>query len=851
MKRLAVSLVLAIPLLFQGRAFGLDLIKEGKPVSAIVIPDKATVIEQDGAQTLVRYFKQSSGAELPVVAESKRPQGTIVSVGATNMAKEAGINAEGLKFDGYRLVVKGGNLYLFGRDTSFIQENIRAGAQGSIRAAFGLLDRLGFRWLQPTPAGTYVPQLKTISVADDLNVTYQPPFMYVHGRMYTLGDWSMANSFRKAVKLYSQGGHTWDVAVPTSLYKTHPEYFRMQGGVRIEPRGEDKLLCASNPDVLRMITEYTLKKFDEGYDIVALGQPDGWTACECPACQAMGKGDEANEQVHLTQKKVIEAAYAKYPDRFVHLLVYGPTYTPSKRFKAYPPNTMIEAAGGHEPELIEWQPVAPGGITVYVYYMGTYQDVGMAPKFTPAKASEQLRRLLSHNVKGIYFCGGGENWGAEGPTYYTIGRIATDPTQDWRTLLSEYCRLTFGKAGETMRQYFDLLYTRIDMYQRSSYGPKDGPDDFTAVYTPEALEQMGNMLTLAKKQAEGDVHATNMVHVSQISYDHFAGIARVYHLYQAYEINPTLSNLAQVGDAVKAYHDYVDNLKTLPVKEPVFVRDYFPCADPWISDNVSWGLLKTNIATLTSPFTWDFDKLLKNGILPGKTRAKAVVTRLKEAPVIDGNVDKPAWKDVPWNDMPEPTLRKTEASARVRLGYDDKNLYVAFECAEPRIDEMVVKDFGHDGKVWGTECVEVFLAPDGNGQKHMQICLNPSKEGRWEGRYGYIDDPLNPLNLSGDADISWNPKFQSAYKIDPAAKKWTMEIAFPFDQLGVTTPADGTRWRGNLGRERHKGTWSPKYDLYTDHELFLWSPNLQGGTFTDPAAFGDLYFGSIPADTKR
>jgi hypothetical protein len=29
-------------------------------------------------------------------------------------------------------------------------------------------------------------------------------------------------------------------------------------------------------------------------------------------------------------------------------------------------------------------------------------------------------------------------------------------------------------------------------------------------------------------------------------------------------------------------------------------------------------------------------------------------------------------------------------------------------------------------------------------------------------------------------------------------------------------------------------------------ELFLWSPNLQKASFTDPAAFGDLYFGKQP-----
>ena len=58
-------------------------------------------------------------------------------------------------------------------------------------------------------------------------------------------------------------------------------------------------------------------------------------------------------------------------------------------------------------------------------------------------------------------------------------------------------------------------------------------------------------------------------------------------------------------------------------------------------------------------------------------------------------------------------------------------------------------------------------------------------------------------------------------------------------------PAEGERWRGNFGRERHLWVWNPKKYPRTS-ELFLWSPNLQKASFTDPAALGDIYFGRIP-----
>ena len=99
---------------------------------------------------------------------------------------------------------------------------------------------------------------------------------------------------------------------------------------------------------------------------------------------------------------------------------------------------------------------------------------------------------------------------------------------------------------------------------------------------------------------------------------------------------------------------------------------------------------------------------------------------------------------------------------------------------------------------------------DGAGQKRVQLVISPTPKGRWDGRYGYIEDPLHPLALSGKADTSWDPDYRRAYRIDRAAKKWTMEIALPFSVLGTSVPAQGTRWRGNLGRERHLRVWNKK-----------------------------------------
>lgn len=614
MKRLTPLLFGAVAFLVAGcppRA--LDLIKDGKPASTIILPAHCTALEQQGAETLAKYLKMASGAEIPIVKEGEKAEGTLISFGKTRMAMAAHINDKSLKWDGYRMVVKGDTLYLLGRDETLLKGT---GAQGSRRVVFGLLDRLGFRWLQPTPMGTYIPNLKNVSMPDDLNITYEPPLMFMHGCMTGWGDWSMANGFRSAVRIYTVGGHTWVYGVPASLFATHPEYFVMRDGKRVKPvEDANPQYCPSNADVIRLVAEWTIKKFDEGYDIVALGQSDGYVPCECPICSKLTPA----EQVQDAERKIIELVRKKYPDRKVHLLIYGPTSGPPSQFKKYPSNTMAEVCVNqvlqdhfvtHDKALDYWGEAAPGGITVYAYYMGTYFDSGLSPLFYPGLAAEKIQDWVAHGAKGIYWCLGGENWGAEGPTYYVIGRMATDPSLDWSSAYEEYINLTFGKAAPAMKRYYDTLYERL---QRFRY-PKDdwvlagigSPNDtFSATYSAEVLLRLKAYLQQAKELAAGNPRAQGWIRLAEISYNQYALIAEAFHYYQSYLLHPTAENLNQVHNAVKDYQVWADETRGIAEKDKVFADSFFPNLSPWTSPQ-----LKTNYGHLACPpFNWDFDKM--------------------------------------------------------------------------------------------------------------------------------------------------------------------------------------------------------------------------------------------------
>jgi hypothetical protein len=615
MNRLVVPCLVLVLLTSGAEGFALDLIRDGHAASTIVVPEQATPLEKQGAQTLAKYLKMAAGVELPVVPEAPDLPGTLVSLGKTRLAKAAGITEEGLKYDGYRMAAKGGRLFLLGRDTDIVDNY--SGARGSLRVVFGLLDRLGFRWLQPTPMGTYVPDLKTVAVPDNLDVTYEPPFMYVHGRFVNQGDWSMANSFRCAARLFSAGGHTWVYGVPATLYDSHPEYFVMRDGKRVKPaQADNPQYCPTNPDLPKLVADWTIKKFDEGYDIVALGHSDGFQPCQCEQCAKLSPAD----QVHNAQRKIIELVGRKYPDRKVHLLIYSPAILPPTQFKSYPPNTMVEVCltetvqtpfGSHDKALDYWHAAVPGGTTVYAYYMGEYYDNGLAPRFIPSLAAAKLRNWHGHGVQGIYWCGGNENWGGEGPTYYTIGRLATDVTLDPAKVYQEYISLTFRKAAPAMKQYYDLLYEQLQNHRSASddwvmAGVGCGADEtFASLYSADTLLKLRAFLDATKQQAAGDARALGWVRLAEMSYNHYSLIAKAFHFYRAYLLNPTAENLKQVRGAVEAYQAWADETIRTAGKDRAFADNFLPSAGLWANQQ-----LKTNYGHLRcAPFTWDFEKM--------------------------------------------------------------------------------------------------------------------------------------------------------------------------------------------------------------------------------------------------
>ena len=179
----------------------------------------------------------------------------------------------------------------------------------------------------------------------------------------------------------------------------------------------------------------------------------------------------------------------------------------------------------------------------------------------------------------------------------------------------------------------------------------------------------------------------------------------------------------------------------------------------------------------------------------------------EQALTIDGRLDKPAWKSVPWSDdfkdiegdsKPKPRFR-----TRVKMLWDDDYFYVAAELEEPHVWATLTQ---HDSVIFQDNDFEVFIDPDGDTLNYYEFEMNALNTG-WD----LLLD--KPYKAGGKARNEWEiPGLKTAVHINgtlnnPLDKDtgWTLEIAFPWKVLGEyahqhAPPREGDEWRVNFSR---------------------------------------------------
>jgi len=360
------------------------LVKDQKPCAIVALPQNANSSSRAAAEVLQHAFAKMSGVTLPIVAEDKvqvqkstfvadgQSYEYLLSIGNTQLAKAAGVSADDLIMDGYRLQTKGKVLFLVGQDkepfsdaagrplpesgstiTRFLQAN------GTRNGAYALLERrFGCRWLWPEEAGgTVFPKtatlmLKPIHESDEpamaqrfLRNYYPEKGINAYGRRQQQTVLPMLHRSYSSLLQKAKNSGAWFEAMKlgTSVEynvghsysgywkqygETHPEYFALQAdGTRNQTAhggSADRVhLDVTNPDLIAHVAAEAIAKFDADPTLTSfsIAPNDGSypSFCLCEVCRRLDppNGDPVSFSIVGKDGKAKRIDYVSLTDRYV------------------------------------------------------------------------------------------------------------------------------------------------------------------------------------------------------------------------------------------------------------------------------------------------------------------------------------------------------------------------------------------------------------------------------------------------------------------------------------------------------------------------------------------------------
>ena len=212
---------------------------------------------------------------------------------------------------------------------------------------------------------------------------------------------------------------------------------------------------------------------------------------------------------------------------------------------------------------------------------------------------------------------------------------------------------------------------------------------------------------------------------------------------------------------------------------------------------------------------------------------------------LDGNLDKPFWKDAPWmddfHDIEGDSRPRPAKQTRVKLLWDDEALYIGAQLSDDTIWATVRN---RDELIYIDNDFEVFLAPQDSSHRYYELEMNAANA---------VWDLLmeKPQRDCVRRIIGWDIHgLESAVKIDgrlndPAAQNtgWSLEIRIPWfslrecgkDECYPTrfAPKPGEIWRMNFSRvewdvDVRDGRYVKRADKATGEPLpehnWVWAP---------------------------
>ncbi len=242
---------------------------------------------------------------------------------------------------------------------------------------------------------------------------------------------------------------------------------------------------------------------------------------------------------------------------------------------------------------------------------------------------------------------------------------------------------------------------------------------------------------------------------------------------------------------------------------------------------------KVSLITTAQGVAWFDDVTLMDVSEPPDLIAPKTTT----PPTLDGKLDDAVWQSAA---IAQPFYLLNGGGALVKeqttvyAAYDDKQLYLAFVCAESKPD-AIKRTRTRDGEpVFLDDAVEVFVDPPHNHQTYYHLVVN-ANGARYTARTSArgLNTDWRGTNPFGAGELRWMAK------VSLSSDRWVAELALPLAEL-AERPRAGTVWGINFTRERRA----------EGEEFSTWA-YLEGKTFHAPQQFGHLIFADDAAHVVK
>ena len=481
--------------------YGMELVKDGKPVSEIVVADDASGGTLLAARDLQLHLQKITGAKLQIVTPEKARSGNLICVGESRISRETGYKMPSFKRSGYDILVKGNRIILtgpvtpykalrslyqndlheqrrlfsLGQESAFAEEDC-----GPMHAVSAFLEHLGVRFYAPYEDGTIIPHRKTVTVKDFRETKTAAFARRVYCGRFQEKDPEGAMWFRRL----KSGSCLPPVGVLplTAVLKNDvkPEW------VALDKNGNR--LTTNEGCIFPRFTEKSFQQACARHVRRMLDANPGMKELELVLPVLRGKSDSRDWEAWLTRKVYPQPVFADIMTAF-YLAVADEVR------KTHPDRILTCRSEFPSPEYrqkltgnLKFQPGSRSAITYasrkkrtsylkqlseLANWFGKYQmqqrewwnefECPTTPRqgYWFMHGLQQVRKGQQPLISGIVIDAATAPSGrlAEVPLthlmYYVNSKLLWDPDLDLEALLNEYCRLWFGPAAQEMKTFLN------------------------------------------------------------------------------------------------------------------------------------------------------------------------------------------------------------------------------------------------------------------------------------------------------------------------------------------------------------------------------------------------------------